>query len=119
MASNLESNTWSLSINYGRFLHIKLNENISPQELSLITKTTHEGKCTFSLRVETSADMCISRGLLFMWSVVPSFRLAISVAASPKISISALRKWKTRFSWEKTENGLRGVPRRPKGHAVV
>jgi hypothetical protein len=29
-ASNLESNTWSLSILYGRFLHIKFDENISP-----------------------------------------------------------------------------------------
>jgi hypothetical protein len=36
-----------------------------------------------------------------------------------KNPISALRKWKTHFSWEEMKIGLRGIPRHPKGHACV
>jgi hypothetical protein len=63
--------------------------------------------------------MCILGGLLFMWGVVPSFRFAISVAASQENPILAPRKWKNHFSWDKMNIGLRGVPRHPKGHVCV
>jgi hypothetical protein len=58
--------------------------------------------------------MCIPGGLLFMRGVVPSFRFSISVDASQKNLISALRKWKTHFSWDETKIGLYGflaIPR--------
>jgi hypothetical protein len=41
------------------------------------------------------------------------------VAASQKNLISILQKWKTHFSWDETKNGIRGVPRHPKGHEHV
>jgi hypothetical protein len=50
---------------------------------------------------------------------VPSFLFAVSVAASQKYPILALRKWKTHFSWDKMKIGLRGVPRHAKGRARV
>ena len=47
MASNLESNTWTSIITYGKALQIYLSESISPYGLSLITKTTHGGTMHF------------------------------------------------------------------------
>jgi hypothetical protein len=41
-------------------------------------------------RNETRDDMRIPCGLLFMWSVVPSFGFRVSVAASQKQPVSAL-----------------------------
>jgi hypothetical protein len=54
-----------------------------------------------------------------MWGVVPNFTFAVSVVASEEKPISALQKWKTHFSLDKTKIGLRVVPRHPKGHARV
>jgi hypothetical protein len=70
-------------------------------------------------RNKTRPDICIPGGLLFMWGVFPSFRIRVLVAASQKNLISALRKWKRHFSWDKTKIGLCGVPLHPKGHARV
>jgi hypothetical protein len=58
-------------------------------------------------------------GLLFIWSVVPSFWFAISVAASQEKPILALRKWKTHFLWDEMKISLHDVHRHPKGHAHV
>jgi hypothetical protein len=54
-----------------------------------------------------------------MWGVVSSFPFAVSVAASQKIPILALQKWKTHFLRYETKIDLCGVPRHPKGHARV
>jgi hypothetical protein len=54
-----------------------------------------------------------------MRGVVPSFRFAISVDASQKKLILALRKLKTHFSWDKMKIGLCGIPCHPKGNARV
>jgi hypothetical protein len=62
------------------------------------SKCTSEGFCN-----ETTADMHILGGLLFMWDVVPSFRFRVSVAASQKNPVSTLRKWKKHFSWDETK----------------
>jgi hypothetical protein len=70
-------------------------------------------------RNKTRADIFIPGGLLFMWGVVPSFRFRVSVAASQKNPISALRKWKKHISWDEKKIGLRGVPRHRKVHARV
>jgi hypothetical protein len=50
---------------------------------------------------------------------VPRFPFVILVAVTQKNLISALQKWKTQFSWDKTKIGLHGGPRHPKGHAHV
>jgi hypothetical protein len=63
--------------------------------------------------------MCTPCGILFMWGVVPSFRFAISVAASQQNPISILQKWKTHFSWDETKIMLSGILCHPKGHAHV
>jgi hypothetical protein len=78
------------------------------------SEDTLEGLC-----VETRADMYIPGGLLFIWGVVPSFLLSVSVAASQKNLILALQKWKTHFSWDEMEIILHVVPLCPKGHARV
>jgi hypothetical protein len=62
------------------------------RNLHKIRKNAFEG-----LHNKTRADMRIPSGLLFMWGVFPGFRFRVSVAASQKISISILRKWKTTF----------------------
>jgi hypothetical protein len=54
-----------------------------------------------------------------MWGVVPSFRFCVSVAASQKNPILALRKWKKHISWDEKNIGLYGVPRHRKVHARV
>jgi hypothetical protein len=36
-----------------------------------------------------------------------------------KNPISALKKWKTHFSWDETKIGLCGIPRHPKDHVRV
>jgi hypothetical protein len=54
-----------------------------------------------------------------MWGVFPSFQFRVSVAASQKIPISVLQKWKKHFLWYETKISLHGVPRHPKGQARV
>jgi hypothetical protein len=54
-----------------------------------------------------------------MWGVMPSFRFRVSIAASQKNLISALRKWKKHFSWEEMKIALRGIPCHPNAHARV
>jgi hypothetical protein len=54
-----------------------------------------------------------------MWGIFPSFRFRVSIVASQKTPISALRKWKKHFSWDETKIVLHGIPRQPKGHARV
>ena len=44
---NLDTNTWCSSIANGQALQGQLNATISPQGLSLITKTTHGGAMPF------------------------------------------------------------------------
>jgi hypothetical protein len=63
--------------------------------------------------------MRIPRGLLFMWSVVPSFRFFISVGASQKTRFWHSENGKKHFSWDKMNIGLCGVPRHPKGHVRI
>jgi hypothetical protein len=63
--------------------------------------------------------MCILGDLLFMWGVVTSFQFCVSVVASQRNPVLALRKWKMHLSWDETKIGLRGVPRHTKGHACV
>jgi hypothetical protein len=54
-----------------------------------------------------------------MWGVVPNFPFAVSMAASQKNPILALRKWIMHFSWDKMKISLSGIPRHPKGHVRV
>jgi hypothetical protein len=68
------------------------------QELVQNLKYTFEGFCN-----ETRVDMRILGDLLFMWGVVPCFKFCVSIAASQKNPVSALRKWKKHFSWDETK----------------
>jgi hypothetical protein len=54
-----------------------------------------------------------------MWGVFPVFLYRVSVAASQKNTILALRKWKKYFLWDATKIDLCGVPRHHKGHVRV
>jgi hypothetical protein len=54
-----------------------------------------------------------------MRGVVPSFLFAISVDASQKSPILALKKLKMHFSCDKTKIGVCEVPRHQKGHTRV
>jgi hypothetical protein len=54
-----------------------------------------------------------------MWIIFLSFQFRISVAASQKTLILALRKWKKHFLWGETKIGLSGAPLHPKGHAPI
>jgi hypothetical protein len=49
------------------------------------------------LRIKTRADMDIPGGLLFMWGVTPSFRLAVLVAASHKTQFQHSKNGKHAF----------------------
>jgi hypothetical protein len=58
------------------------------------------------------------------WSIIyVGFCAQLSVcrfgSCLTKKPISALQKWKTHFSWDKTKIGLCDVPHHPKGHACV
>jgi hypothetical protein len=48
-----------------------------------------------------------------MWGVVPSFRFRVLGAASQKIPILALRKWKKLFLWDETKIGRRCISVHP------
>jgi hypothetical protein len=62
MESNLESNSWYSSIIYERFLHIKINEDISPFGLSLITKKHTWGHMHFHLLEALFCEIWLSQG---------------------------------------------------------
>jgi hypothetical protein len=48
--------------------------------------------------------ICVSQAVYyFTWGVMSSFWFRVSVVASQKNSILALRKWKRHFSWDETK----------------
>jgi hypothetical protein len=51
--------------------------------------------------------------------VFPSFPFCVSVAASQKKPVLALRKRKKHFLWDETKIVLCGIPLHPKGHTRV